>query len=100
MGSFFSSCSLSSMTLSHQETSVQLLVRTPLNIENLEPKNMIVSNNLSQSFYSPFAFPIKGKYDDYGYIKDIKKEYDEVDDINNLLLRHKRNKNIKKVIRC
>lgn len=75
MGSFFSSCSLSSMTLSHQETSVQLLVRTPLNSENLEPKNMIVSNNLSQSFYSPFAFPIKGKYSDYGYIEDIQKDH-------------------------
>jgi hypothetical protein len=35
---------------------------------------MIVCNDGCQAFFSPFAFPIHGVYDDYGYITDIKRD--------------------------
>lgn len=68
MGSFYSSCSISGMTLSNQKTSILLL--TP-NAELSEHRNMIVSNDGCQAFYSPFGFPVHGTYDDYGYIVNI-----------------------------
>ena len=72
MGSFYSSCSISGMTLSHQKTSILLL--TP-NAESFsEHLNMIVSNDGCQAFFSPFGFPIHGIYDDYGYITNIKRD--------------------------
>lgn len=71
MGSFYSSCSISGMTLSHQKTSILLL--TP-NAELSEHLDMIVCNDGCQAFFSPFAFPIHGVYDDYGYITDIKRD--------------------------
>lgn len=71
MGSFYSSCSISGMTLSHQKTSILLL--TP-NSELSEHRDMIVCNDGCQAFFSPFAFPIHGVYDDYGYITDIKRD--------------------------
>lgn len=72
MGSFYSSCSVSGMTLVHQKTSILLL--TP-NAESLsEHLNMIVSNDGCQAFFSPFGFPIHGTYDDYGYIDNIKRD--------------------------
>jgi hypothetical protein len=71
MGSFYSSCSVSGMTLSHQKTSILLL--TP-NAELSEHLDMIVCNDGCQAFFSPFAFPIHGVYDDYGYITDIKRD--------------------------
>ena len=72
MGSFYSSCSISGMTLSHQKTSILLL--TP-NAESFsEHLNMIVSNDGCQAFFSPFGFTIHGIYDDYGYITNIKRD--------------------------
>lgn len=72
MGSFYSSCSVSGMTLSHQKTSILLL--TP-NAESFsEHLNMIVCNDGCQAFFSPFGFPIHGNYDDYGYIRNIKRD--------------------------
>lgn len=72
MGSFYSSCSISGMTLSHQKTSILLL--TP-NAESFsEHLNMIVSNDGCQAFFSPFGFPIHGTYEDYGYIRNIKRD--------------------------
>jgi hypothetical protein len=59
------------MTLSHQKTSILLL--TP-NAELSEHLDMIVCNDGCQAFFSPFAFPIHGVYDDYGYITDIKRD--------------------------
>jgi len=70
MGSFYSTCSVSGMTLSHQKTSVLLLI--PKHDTSFENNlNMIVSNDGCQSFFSPFGFPIHGNYDDYGYIENI-----------------------------
>lgn len=72
MGSFFSSCSISHMRLLNQKTSIQLLVPNSTNLSG--HKSMIVTNEGSQAFYSPFAFPIHGTYDDYGYLQDIKED--------------------------
>jgi hypothetical protein len=72
MGSFYSTCSASSMTLVNQKTSILLL--TP-NAESFsEHLNMIVSNDGCQAFFSPFGFPIHGTYYDYGYIENIKRD--------------------------
>jgi hypothetical protein len=57
------------MTLTNQKTSIQLLVPNTKSLK--EHKSMIVSNDGSQEFYSPFGFPIHGRYYDYGYLEDI-----------------------------
>ena len=79
MGSFYLTCSVSHMTLNHQKTSVQLLVPkyntkqySSLNFE--EHMNIICSNDGSQTFFSPFGFPIRGRYDDYGHLCDIRRD--------------------------
>lgn len=73
MGSFYSTCSVSNMTLVNQKTSIQLLIS---NRENLNKhKSMIVFNEGSQGFYSPFAFTINGFYDDYGYLENIVEDH-------------------------
>ena len=72
MGSFYSSCSVSGMTLSHQKTSILLL--TPNGESFSDHLNMIVSNDGCQAFFSPFGFPIHGVYDDYGFITNIKRD--------------------------
>jgi len=72
MGSFYSSCSVSGMTLTHQKTSILLLV--PNSQSFSEHLNMIISNDGCQSFFSPFGFPIHGTYEDYGYIRNIKRD--------------------------
>jgi hypothetical protein len=72
MGSFYSTCSVSHMTLTNQKTSIQLLV--PNNKSLKEHKSMIVSNDGAQEFYSPFGFPIHGRYDDYGHLQNIKED--------------------------
>ena len=71
MGSFYSTCSISNMTLTHQKTSV-LLLSPNHNISFEDHLGMIVSNDRCQTFFSPFGFPIHGEYDDYGYITNIK----------------------------
>lgn len=79
MGSFYLTCSVSHMTLNHQKTSVQLLVPkyntkqySSLNFE--EHMNIICSNDGAQAFFSPFGFPIRGRYDDYGHLHDIRRD--------------------------
>lgn len=70
MGSFYSTCSISHMTLTHQKTSIQLLVPTykPSFAGHM---GMMVFNEGPQGFFTPFAFPIHGTYDDYGHLCDI-----------------------------
>ena len=73
MGSFYSTCSVSSMTLTNQKTSIQILA--PVDIPNFkEHLNMIVSNEGAQAFFAPFGFPIHGEYYDYGHIDKIKRD--------------------------
>ena len=72
MGSFFSTCSASSMTLVNQKTSILLL--TPNSESFSEHRGMIVCNEGCQAFFSPFGFPIHGTYYDYGYIENIKRD--------------------------
>ena len=79
MGSFYLTCSISHMTLNHQKTSVQLLVPkyntkqySSLSFE--EHTNIICSNDVAQAFFSPFGFPIRGRYDDYGHLHDISRD--------------------------
>ena len=73
MGSFYSSCSISHMTLSNQKTSVLLLI-PGWGTDIHDHRGMIVSNEGSQAFYSPFGFPIHGEYYDYGYLENIKED--------------------------
>lgn len=70
MGSFYSTCSVSSMTLSNQKTSIQLLAPNH-STDFSEHLNMVVSNDGAQAFFSPFGFPIHGEYYDYGRIENI-----------------------------
>ena len=73
MGSFYSTCSVSNMTLSSQKTSI-LILAPGYDITFKEHLNMIVSNDGAQAFFSPFGFPIHGEYDDYGHITNIKRD--------------------------
>ena len=77
MGSFYLTCSISHMTLTNQKTSVQLLIPKmdyKGNTELKEHKNLICTNDGAQAFFSPFGFPIKGEYYDYGYIDEIQRD--------------------------
>ena len=67
------------MTLNHQKTSVQLLVpkyktKQYSSLDFEEHMNIICSNDGAQAFFSPFGFPIHGRYDDYGHICDINRD--------------------------
>lgn len=73
MGSFYSTCSVSNMTLTNQKTSI-LLLSPGYSTDINSHLNMIVSNDGSQAFFSPFGFPIHGEYDDYGYITNIQRD--------------------------
>jgi len=73
MGSFYSTCSVSSMTLVNQKTSI-LLLAPGYSTDFSEHLGMIVSNDGPQAFFSPFGFPIHGEYDDYGYIDNIQRD--------------------------
>lgn len=92
MGSFYSSCSVSHMRLTNQKTSVQLLV-PGYGTDLQSHKGMIVSNEGAQAFYSPFGFPIHGRYYDYGYLEDI------VEDNNTKMLEEYFNMSIDDIIR-
>jgi hypothetical protein len=61
------------MTLSNQKTSVLLLI-PGWGTDIHDHRGMIVSNEGSQAFYSPFGFPIHGEYYDYGYLENIKED--------------------------
>lgn len=73
MGSFYSTCSVSNMTLTNQKTSI-LLLAPGYSTDFKGHLNMIVSNDGAQAFFSPFGFPIHGEYDDYGYIVNIQRD--------------------------
>ena len=73
MGSFFMTCSISHMTLNNQKTSIQLLV-PGYSTDYSEHMSGICSNEGAQAFFSPFGFPIHGRYDDYGHLKDIQRD--------------------------
>lgn len=92
MGSFYSSCSISHMRLTDQKTSVQLLV-PGWGTDLQSHKGMIVSNEGAQAFYSPFGFPIHGRYYDYGYLEDI------VEDKNTKMLEEYFNMSIDNIVR-
>ncbi len=77
MGSFYLTCSISHMTLTNQKTSVQLLIPTMDYKGNTDlngHRNLICTNEGAQAFFSPFGFPIKGEYYDYGYIDEIQRD--------------------------
>jgi hypothetical protein len=61
------------MTLSNQKTSVQL-ISPGYSTDFKDHMNMVVSNDGAQAFFSPFGFPIHGRYDDYGHITNIKRD--------------------------
>jgi hypothetical protein len=92
MGSFYSSCSISHMRLTNQKTSVQLLV-PGYGTDLQSHKGMIVSNEGAQAFYSPFGFPIHGRYYDYGYLEDI------IEDNNTKILEEYFNMSISDIIK-
>ena len=92
MGSFYSSCSISHMRLTNQKTSIQLLVPS-YSTDLCGHKSMIVSNDGAQEFYSPFGFPIHGRYYDYGYLEDI------VEDNNTKMLEEYFNMSISDIIK-
>lgn len=74
MGSFNATCSISGMTLTYgQSTYIQLLAPTMYTEKNaiLNEPGLLVANEYAQMFFAPFAFPIKGQYDDYGYLTGI-----------------------------
>lgn len=85
MGSFYSTCSITHMVLKNQKTSIQLLVPSYCTDLNGH-KGMIVSNEGAQCFFSVFGFPIHGKYDDYGNLRDIvrDKNVEMIEDFFNL----------------
>ena len=72
MGSFYSTCSVSGMTLTRQKTSI-LLVSPSYSTGYSEHRNMVVSNEGCMEFFTPFGFPINGVYYDYGNITDIER---------------------------
>jgi len=102
MGSFYATCSITDLSLTYDDpTYIQLIV--PLWIahspyktgtDNIEEKGLRVTNEGAVGEYAPFGFPIEGKYDDYGQIKDI------VRDRNVLMLEEFFNINIDDIIEC
>ena len=71
MGSFYSTCSISHMTLTNQRTSIQILAPNySLSLDG-DKLGMIVSNDGAQCFFGPFGFPIHGEYSDCGDIDNI-----------------------------
>ena len=79
MGSFFLTCSVSHMTLNYQNTSVQLIIpkydtEEYSSLSLKEHMRCICSNDGAQEFFSPFGFPIHGKYDDCGELKNIQRD--------------------------
>lgn len=73
MGSFYATDLLTGTTIiDGHNTSIQLLTPSYAGLNAIsDSNNMIVEESLSQSIYTPFAFPINGKYADYGKICDI-----------------------------
>jgi hypothetical protein len=74
MGSFNIICSISNTVISDGDrASIQILV--PGGSENFNShKNIIVSESGTQEFFSPFGFPINGRYDSYGRLRHIEND--------------------------
>jgi hypothetical protein len=76
MGSFYSTCSVTGMTLTHQRVARLLLVPSAY-YSDYDSRNifkdpgLVVSNEGAQALFSPFGFAIYGTYYDYGQIADI-----------------------------
>lgn len=73
MGSFYTTCSISNLTITKQKTSIILL--TPSYSMSYEGHRGMVLNEGCGTFFAPFGFPIRGEYYDYGYLENI--EYDK-----------------------
>lgn len=87
MGSFYSTCSITGMTLSYQRVARLLLLpsgywdRTSIGksgvydtrVEMISSKGLMVSNDGSQGLFCAAGFPIFGEYADYGRIKSIER---------------------------
>jgi hypothetical protein len=80
MGSFYSTCSISDLSIIDSDsTYIQLIVPTwvknPHSIDGEQigcgEKGLRVSNEGPLCEFSPFGFPIEGKYADYGNIDNI-----------------------------
>lgn len=74
MGSSYGTCSISGMSLTHQNTIIQLLVPSWRDKVIFDEKGMLCSNSGCQHSYSPFGFPIYGKYDEDDILGDIKRD--------------------------
>ncbi len=73
MGSFYSTCSLSNMTIiDGQQTSIQLLISR--NYKHTKDLEIEINEDGSMLKFLTFGFPIHGKYADYGQIDDIKRD--------------------------
>lgn len=77
MGSFSVTDLISGSTIMPgQKTSIQLLVPSyGYNSGFKKFKNIVVCDNMSQIFFSPFVFPIHGVYNDYGFINNIQRNH-------------------------
>ncbi len=77
MGSFFSTCSVSGMTLNDNMPVVRFLLLPQSKSKGydtrdiLKSKGLIVSNEGATAAFVPFGFPIRGRYYDYGQIDEI-----------------------------
>lgn len=86
MGSFYSTCSISHMTLKNQKTSIQILAPNYNLSMGGDRLGLIVSNDGAQALFSPFGFPIHGEYSDCGEIDNIirDKNVEMIEDFFNL----------------
>ena len=75
MGSYNVSCGISRISLSPGMKATLFLLKAREESDILDRGAYLVSNEGPMLNYEPVAFPIHGKYDDYGRIGDI--EYDE-----------------------
>jgi hypothetical protein len=68
------------MTLKYQNVARFLLVPSMKGYgydsrDRLKEKGLLVSNDGALAIFSPFGFAIRGYYDDYGNLKDIKRDF-------------------------
>jgi hypothetical protein len=71
MGHFSMSCHLSGLPITGSTPACLILLKPSGMAKYVHPKNEYgtthyISNEGTKVFYQPFAFPIKGNYDDYG----------------------------------
>jgi len=71
MGHFSMSCHLSGLPITGSTPACLILLKPSGMAKYVHPKNEYgtthyISNEGTRVFYDPFAFPIRGKYDDYG----------------------------------